>query len=104
MNLLERSYNANPRNPLTLRYLADHYFFKNDLQISEMLSQSGLEILKNKKRPDGAELPSFRREIDLLRSDFNFILGKINHVQGKYQEAFTFYNEAIKIDNINHQA
>lgn len=37
MNLLEKSYNANPRNPLTLRYLADHYFFKNDLQISEML-------------------------------------------------------------------
>jgi len=67
-----------------------------------MLCQSGLEILKNKKKPDNAELPSFRREIDLLRSDFNFILGKINHLQNKYQEAFTYYNEAIKFDNLNH--
>lgn len=87
----ERAFRANPRNPLALKYLAEHYFFKggeSGLGLAKSLAEAGLEVLKSKNRPERAELTTFRGELDHLRSSFYFTLGKIEHAQLRYQGAF----------------
>lgn len=76
----ERAFNANPRNPIALKYLADHYFFKggeNGFALATDLATAGLSVLKHKTKPERSEISSFRADIDLLRSNFYFILGKV---------------------------
>lgn len=36
--LFERAFKSNPRNALAVKYLADHYFFKNDLEGAKKLA------------------------------------------------------------------
>lgn len=73
----ERAFEANPRNPLCIRYLAEHYFVKQEYQLSADLCEAGLQLIKNKTRPEHSDLPTFRQDIEHLRSAFYFILGKI---------------------------
>lgn len=38
----ERAFEANPRNPLCIKYLAEHYFVKQEYQLSADLCEAGL--------------------------------------------------------------
>lgn len=80
MQFFERAFQANPRNPLCINYLAEHYFMKQEYQLCTELCQAGLQVIKNKTRPERSDLPSYRQDIEHLRSTFNFILGKVEHV------------------------
>jgi len=53
----------------------------------------GLSLLSHLRRPDSVskENPSFRAELDQLRSDFYFITGKIHHAQEQFEEANIAY-------------
>jgi hypothetical protein len=43
-----------------------------------------------------AEQSAFRQEIELLKSNFCFILGKTEHTQGNFQAAYENYEQALK--------
>lgn len=36
--MFERAFRANPRNPLALKYLAEHYFFQKEFTLAQDLS------------------------------------------------------------------
>ena len=76
----ERAFQANPRNPLCISYLAEHYFIKEDYPLCTELCEAGLQLLKHKTRPEGSDLPTFRQDMQHLRSVFYFTLGKVEHV------------------------
>lgn len=79
VKFFSRAFTVDPSNPLALKYLAEHYFFKGEFKLATDLSTAGIEVLKNKTRPERAELPSFRQDLDQLRSCFYFIKGKVEH-------------------------
>jgi len=76
---------------------------KKDYTLVTELCESGLQILKNKTRPERSDLPTYRQDIEQLRSTFYFILGKVAHVQEKYEEAFTSYEESLRHNARNYQ-
>lgn len=60
MSYFERAFEANPRNPLCISYLAEHYFIKSDYSLCSELCEAGLSLLKNKTRPERSDLPTYR--------------------------------------------
>ena len=64
----ERAFHANPRNPLCLRYLSEHFFFLGKFDYSREFAEVGLQVLLSKIKPERAELGSFRQGIEYLRS------------------------------------
>ena len=78
-HLFQKSFEIDDSNPLTMKHLADHFFFDDELEISETLCKRALMFCEKLKRPNNADLPNFRRDIILLKSDLHFIYGKILH-------------------------
>lgn len=76
----ERAFQVNPRNPLAINYLAEHYFIKQEYGLCEELCQAAIRLLQNKVRPDRSDIVTYRQDIEHLRSIFYFILGKVEHV------------------------
>ena len=101
IGFFERSFNANPRNPIALKYLAEHYFYKKQYELSKELCMAGIMVLKNKNKPERVDIVTFRQDIQLLRSDFYFINGKISHALEKYTEAFQHYEESLRHNTKN---
>lgn len=79
MQHFERAFQANPRNPLCMIYLAEHYFTKKDYQLATELCETGLQIIKIKMRPERSDLTTYRQEIEHIKSTFQFIIGKVEH-------------------------
>jgi len=48
-------------------------------------------VLEFKTKPDRSDNTEFRSEIEQLKSNFCFILGKMEHAEENYQQAFEFY-------------
>ena len=42
MQYFERAFEANPRNPLCISYLADHYFVRREYSLATELCEAGL--------------------------------------------------------------
>jgi len=103
MHYFERAFQANPRNPLCISYLAEHYFARQEYQLCGELCDAGLQVLKNKTRPERSDLPTYRLDIEHLRSNFYFILGKLEHVQERYETAFQQYEESLRHNARNYQ-
>ncbi len=59
-NYLIKAYEANPQNPLVLKYLAEHLFFKGEFTLCKELCFKAMTLLECKIRPDQPELPTFR--------------------------------------------
>ena len=74
---LEKAIETDPFNYLALRYLADHYFFKQEYGVALGLCDRVLALTNHLKKGDGQG--GFRKDIDLLRSDVYFIKGKVEH-------------------------
>ena len=88
VHYFEKAFHENPRNPLAIKYLAEHYFYQKKYGLCKELSKAGLLVLSSKTKPERCELPSFRVEIDILKSCFYFLQGKVCHVSGNFDEAF----------------
>ena len=56
----ERAFKTNPRNPIALKFLADHYFFRGSYPLAKDLAEAGLDVLRNKVRPERSEISTFR--------------------------------------------
>jgi tetratricopeptide (TPR) repeat protein len=102
--LFQRSFHIDDTNPLTMKHLADHFFFSNELEISQELCIRALKYCNLLKKPDNADLPNFRKNILLLSSDISFILGKIFHKGENFEEASKYYFQAIKNNKQNLSA
>ena len=74
-----------------MKHLAEHFFFSGDLDIAVALCTRAIKNCDHYKST-------------LLKSDLNFILGKIHHKQEKYQEALDFYFKSVKLNQKNYAA
>lgn len=74
-----------------MKHLAEHFFVTKDLDIAEALTVRAIKYCESYKST-------------LLKSDLNFILGKIYHQQEKYTEALDFYFKSVKLNPINYAA
>lgn len=99
----ERAFAANPRNPLCLKYLAEHFFMIDQHDFAKEFAEVGLHVLQSKTRSERAEIATFRQEIEILRSQFYFILGKIEHAQERYSEALNQYEKSLSHFDKNYQ-
>ena len=68
------------------------------------LALAGLQVIEHKSKPDRAELPSFRSEIEMLRSHFYFLLGKVEHTGKNFHGALDQYEKCLKHDSTNFEA
>ena len=48
INYFERAFQANPRNPLCINYLAEHYFMRKEYELTVQLCEAGIQLLKQK--------------------------------------------------------
>lgn len=80
--LINQSYKSDRNNPLALKLIAEHHLKAGNHEIAAQLCDFALNILESYRRPD--QLPkehqTFRRGIEVLKSEFFFILGKIKHI------------------------
>lgn len=104
--LLNRAFTLDSKNPLTLKYLAQHHFSRGKLDTSQKICLHALKCLERFRRPEASvkENPNFRKEMEFLKSEFNFILGKISHSQENYEDALKFYLQAVKLNQQNFAA
>lgn len=52
VNLFLKSFDANPRNPLVLKYLAEHLFFKGEFDQCKEFCAAAYKILETKVKPE----------------------------------------------------
>ena len=101
---MQQSFELDDTNPLTMKHLAEHFFFTGDAELAESLCRRALKFCERLERPETSDLPSFRREMYLLRSDLTFIMGKILHEREDYDGAMSFYFQTVKINPGNFAA
>lgn len=99
-----KAFEINPRNPLVLKYLAEHLFFKGEFALCKDFCNAAQQILQTKVKSEQAEQASFRQEIQLLKSNFFFIMGKTEHQELNFQSAFENYQQALKFNPKNYEA
>ena len=100
IQLFQQSFNIDDTNPLTMKYLADHFLISNDLDIAEALAQRAVKQCDQMKKPEDTDqnVPTFRGEILTLKSDLLFIIGKIYHKREKYEEAWNYYYQTVNLN------
>ena len=66
--------------------------------MSQVVCEHALKVLETYRRPEQTlrENPNFRIEIEFIRSDIFFILGKIHHARRNFKDAFENYLLAVK--------
>ena len=53
----QKSFEIDDTNPLTMKHLADHFFFDGELDIAEALCIRALKFCEKLKKPNDSELP-----------------------------------------------
>ena len=87
-----------------MKHLADHFFFAGELDLAKALCERALKFCEKLQKPESADTPKFRKDIDKLRSDLHFIKGKSYHKEENYDLAFQEYFESVKYYNQNYAA
>lgn len=102
--LFQKSFEIDDTNPLTMKHLADHFFFEDELDIAEALCTRALKFCSKIKKPESSDSPSFRKDMVLLSSDLYFILGKVYHKREQFEDALKFYFDSIRHNSQNFAA
>lgn len=84
MHQLKEAYETDKNHPVPLLHLGNHFFFKQDYAKADTLLRKAIS--------SGGSEAGFR-------SEALFMLGKIAHVQGKLDEAWKLYGEAVALNN-----
>lgn len=87
----KKSFELDDQNPLTMKHLADHYFFCNELDIALILCKKAIKKCDSLKKSENSDLATFRSQVQMLKSDLYFILGKVCHKKENYEEAKNCY-------------
>lgn len=79
---IEKSFKSDSNNPLALKLIADHFVKVKKFEMAQGVCEHGLQVLDVYRRPENLvrENPNYRRDIENLKSDFYFILGKLKHI------------------------
>ena len=84
-----------------MKHLANHFLLSNDLDIAEALCTRAIRQCEQLKAPENAPSPKFRWEIQLLRGDLHFILGKVYHKREQYDDALKNYFQTVELNKYN---
>ena len=110
---LDLAFKMNPNNELALLYLGEHLLVQGEYEKAEKMARRGIQLLekfsqliirKGLTETEILEKRKFGREINQLRSRFFFLIGKINHIQQRYNEALKFYSQAVSSNSQNYAA
>lgn len=85
MQLLKQAYDLDRSNPTVLHHLANHFFFKKDYSKAATLAHAAIQNAAGEGR-------------ESVRAQALYVLGKVQHAQQAYAEAFESYSEAVKLD------
>ena len=77
MNYLKKAFQIDPQNSMVLNHLANHFFFKNDLEKVQTLASNAF---KNTK-------------ISEIKGEAFYYLGRLYHHQQMFDQAFNYYNQ-----------
>lgn len=83
IRLLSNAYKYDNNQPLVLVHLANHFFFKKDLNKVQHLA---LHALSN-------------TEHQQIRAEACYQLGRCFHVQNEFEQAFRYYNQATQFSS-----
>lgn len=100
VQLFQKSFEIDDQNPLTMKHLADHFFFQGDMEIAQNLCLRALKFCEKLKNTE-SECTNFRKDIQYLKSDLNLIWGKVLHKKEKYDDALVHYFKAIELKPSN---
>ena len=103
VKLFQKSFEMDDQNPLTMKHLADHFFIHGDLDLAQNLCLRALKFCDKLKKVE-ADCSSFRRDIQPLKSDLSFILGKVFHKLEDYDSAIVHYFKAVEENSQNFSA
>jgi RNA polymerase-associated protein CTR9 len=87
---LSRSYQTDKNNPLTLKLVAEHFFQMGQYDKAQSACEQALKVLESYRASDSnsaRENPNFRKDIEYLKSDIHFVIGKIHHVKKNFTGA-----------------
>jgi len=110
LDLFEQAYKLNPNNPLCLIQLANHYFLVGNFPKTEMLAERALNILncykivKSAQKSIQSDNSAIVFDIDEMRAELHFLLGKVAHCKENYGRALKCYKETLEEDNQHHAA
>ncbi|XP_050574045.1 RNA polymerase-associated protein CTR9 homolog isoform X12 [Bombus affinis] len=80
IQMLSKAYIIDPTNSMVLNHLANHFFFK-----------------KNYNKVHNLALHAFHNtENDVIRAESCYQLARVFHIEGKYNQAFQYYYQAIQ--------
>jgi RNA polymerase-associated protein CTR9 len=75
MNYLKKAYQLDPNNSMVLNHLANHFFYKNDLEKVQQLASNAFH---HSKVPE-------------IQGESLYYLGRLNHHQQLFDQAFEYY-------------
>lgn len=119
LRLLKSAYEADRANAVALLHLANHFFFRHDYGKALSLVKTALgegettaaaETMSGIGGVTHSLLPSTPSPMtvtasvpsslpDSLRADLHYVAGKTYHVQGQWEEAFSSYSEAARLNS-----
>ena len=86
-----------------MKHLADHFFIHGDLDLAQNLCLRALKFCDKLKKTD-SDCQAFRKDIQFLKSDIYFILGKVFHKLEDYDQALVHYFKSIEGNSQNFSA
>uniref|UniRef100_A0A914EKH2 RNA polymerase-associated protein CTR9 homolog n=1 Tax=Acrobeloides nanus TaxID=290746 RepID=A0A914EKH2_9BILA len=78
-----RAYQLEPENPMVLNHLANHFFFKDDLDKVEQLAWHAFQLTEN----------------EAMRAESCFQLARCFHKKEDYDRAFRYYYQATQFNH-----
>ncbi len=85
VELLSKAYTIDPKNPIVLNHLANHFFYKKDYQKVEQLAMHAFHNTEN----------------EAIRAETCYQLARSYHVQEDYEQAFQYYYQATQFSSTN---
>eukprot|EP01080_Neovahlkampfia_damariscottae_P000686 gene686-8938_t len=77
MNYLKKAFQMDQQNSMVLNHLANHFFYKNDLEKVQTLASNAF---KNSKVPE-------------IKGEAFYYLGRLYHHQQMYEQSFNYYSQ-----------
>ncbi|VDN57955.1 unnamed protein product [Dracunculus medinensis] len=85
VNSLGKAYQLENENPVVLNHLANHFFFKKDLDRVEHLAWHAFQLTEN----------------EAMRAESCYQLARSFHLRGNYEKAFQHYYQATQFASSN---
>lgn len=82
-----------------MKHLADHFFFQDDIELAQNLCLRALKFCEKLRKPETSDCSNFRKDVQYLKSDLYFILGKVFHKLENFDQALVHYFKSIEYNS-----